>query len=975
MPAGAKMSDILHNYYKAMAMNCKTLIFTTILATLVSISLTGCVDESMLQKQIDDLSGRVSNLENMTKQMNANISSLQGIASALQENDYIETVTPIAENGTIIGYTITFTKNDPIDIYFGKDGINGIDGEDGNDGHSPQINIRQDSDGIYYWIIDGAWLLDDDGNKIKAEGISPELKITDGRWMISTDNGKTWSDVGQATGETLFEDVEVTDAAVFFTMSDGQTFTIMRFAPLSILFDAEDLVAMAENSTRKIRYTIISEDDDKNISIEAVSSSDIKAKIEKEDKYTGNIAITTGPSIDEYSKVVVFVSDDTRVIMKSIHFEAIGLIISDNDIKEIDSNGGTIDLEFLSNTECHAEIPEEAQSWISVIDTKALTQQSIRLSIAETTEAGREANITVRTSSGNLSIRYTIKQHPNQAFQDREALIALYNALDGPNWSYGYNTWCTDLPIDSWKGVTTDETGAVVSLSLNDSRCFKGTLPPEIGDFLKLKSLQIFSYDITGPIPPEIGNLKNLDSLKIDGVRFSSIPKELGNLSNLRYLRITERGETMTSGPLDLIELPDEIGNLSKLEEIELQARTVTIPSGIGGLVSLRELDIIGHVPSLPSEIGNLSSIESISIYDSGSEPESATIAIPSEIANLNTLQSLGIMGVSSIPPSMDKMSSLKVLSLSGNFSYIPPGIGNMENLTSLSLSGNYASLPLELGYLGITHLKISSPSLTSIPGEIFSNNTNLEHLSINIESSDVAVTIPPEINKLTKLTSLHLSGQGISGEFPELKPSPVVWFQNLESAIINNTNLTGAIPEMHTVYGDKELEIDFSNNKFSELPETGDRPSPPLWADKINLSHNQLSASIEETLASIGIGVKTLDISNNYLTGEIPSSISSFTNLEYLDLSHNQLSGEVPVEMRSLGNFSGKLRFLDLSYNNLTGNPQSALLNSTSFDTLRINGNRFSGTIRVPSSTVQQKWDYQNDILPQQDGYGLIFD
>ena len=46
---------------------------------------------------------------------------------------------------------------------------------------------------------------------------------------------------------------------------------------------------------------------------------------------------------------------------------------------------------------------------------------------------------------------------------DREALIALYNATGGPNWSNNTN-WLSDAPLDQWHGVTTDGTGRVARL-------------------------------------------------------------------------------------------------------------------------------------------------------------------------------------------------------------------------------------------------------------------------------------------------------------------------------------------------------------------------------------------------------------------------------------------------------------------------------------------------------------------------------
>lgn len=175
--------------------------------------------------------------------MNTNISSLQTIVTALQNNDYITEITPVMQDGIEIGYTIRFNKSNPITIYHGKDGQNGTDGSDGKpgadgqDGHTPVISVKQDTDGVYYWTLDGKWLTDDSGNKIKAEGtdgkdgadgsdgedgtdgangkdgITPKLEIREGYWYISYDNGTNWTQLGKATGE---DGTDGTDAVSIF---------------------------------------------------------------------------------------------------------------------------------------------------------------------------------------------------------------------------------------------------------------------------------------------------------------------------------------------------------------------------------------------------------------------------------------------------------------------------------------------------------------------------------------------------------------------------------------------------------------------------------------------------------------------------------------------------------------------------------------------------------------------------------------
>lgn len=205
----------------------------TILAAVVSvIALASCEQEiADFTNRLDDLENRVSKLEQLCSEMNSNISSLQSIVTAMQNGDYITSVKEITEGGKTVGYTITFAKGEPITIYHGQDG---------QDGHTPVIGVKQDSDGIWYWTVDSEWLLDTKGHKLKAagtdgkNGVTPQLKIENGYWYVSTDNGQTWTMLGKATGEdgsdgdTLFQSVNVTENEVTFVMADGQTFVIKR---------------------------------------------------------------------------------------------------------------------------------------------------------------------------------------------------------------------------------------------------------------------------------------------------------------------------------------------------------------------------------------------------------------------------------------------------------------------------------------------------------------------------------------------------------------------------------------------------------------------------------------------------------------------------------------------------------------------------------------------------------------------------
>ena len=197
-------------------------------------------------------------LQTKVNQMNTNLAALQTILEAIQNSDYVTGITHLtAEDGSEIGYTIYFSISQPITIYHGKDGEDGEDGHDGEagkdgadgkDGHTPVIGIRkatdedwsldtnwgEDSSETYYWTIDGEWILDSEGNKIPAtghNGRTPLLKIEDGLWYISTDNGKTWQAEGPATAsaESIFTDITYDDQHIHFTLSAGTTLSIPRY--------------------------------------------------------------------------------------------------------------------------------------------------------------------------------------------------------------------------------------------------------------------------------------------------------------------------------------------------------------------------------------------------------------------------------------------------------------------------------------------------------------------------------------------------------------------------------------------------------------------------------------------------------------------------------------------------------------------------------------------------------------------------
>lgn len=222
--------------------------------------LYGCnkFDDSNLWNSINSLNNRVERLEIICDKMNTNISSLQSIVQALQTNDAVKSVTILPDGE---GYTINFVSGKTINIYNGRNGANGSDGKDGKDGRdgkngvTPVISVKKDIDGIYYWTVDGEWLIVD-GNKVKAvgadgldgrdgvdgengsdgtDGMTPKFKIENGYWYVSYDNEQSWKQLGKATGdnglngssgESFFKGVSMENGYVCFVLNDAEAAVI-----------------------------------------------------------------------------------------------------------------------------------------------------------------------------------------------------------------------------------------------------------------------------------------------------------------------------------------------------------------------------------------------------------------------------------------------------------------------------------------------------------------------------------------------------------------------------------------------------------------------------------------------------------------------------------------------------------------------------------------------------------------------------
>ena len=208
---------------------------------------------------------------------------------------------------------------------------------------------------------------------------------------------------------------------------------------------------------------------------------------------------------------------------------------------------------------------------------------------------------------------------------DRETLIAIYNATDGPNWTRQDN-WLSEGPISTWYGIKINDIDRVTGVDLSGVD-MAGPVPVEFGQLAHLDNLTISANDLTGSIPAELGQLERLDLMNLSGNQLTGpIPPELGLLTGLKeiYLSVNRLSGTIPPelGQMSSLEwifldnnelsgsIPPELARLTNLERLDLNdnSLTGTIPAGFGQLTNLGSLVLSENEleGTVPGEIGSL---------------------------------------------------------------------------------------------------------------------------------------------------------------------------------------------------------------------------------------------------------------------------------------------------------------------------------------------------------------------------------
>ena len=414
-----------------------------------------------------------------------------------------------------------------------------------------------------------------------------------------------------------------------------------------------------------------------------------------------------------------------------------------------------------------------------------------------------------------------------------------------------------------------------------------GTLPSSIGSLTKLQSLYV-KTNLRGALPWSIGYLTNLNLLDLSNNLFTgTLPNSIGNLINLQSFTIANN---RFSGIM-----PSSIGNIMKAQSLVFSNNLFTgmIPTALCRLSqSLNYLDI-SYNRLVGSIVSCLSSLSLMSRINLGSNAITGTI--PSNLNSMKALTEIDVdynMMSGTIPSILGYLTRLTVLKLNNNKFYgqIPTSLTLLRRMTQIYLFSNRLTGPVEnLFNMSTTStlkfIDVSNNLLTGhISGAVF---RRIPLLTVFAATANcLQITLSDDVCTSSKLQAFVIDGIGTASKCRETYTSGLysltrTQYQTIPSCLFSMAQLS----TLHLSGNDLSGTIPVVGTMTTSLRD-------------LVLSYNRLGGTIPVQFQDTQWD--RLDVSFNMLSGDLPS-IVNLTKSGQFSARNNRLSGDVPPEIRLL--------------------------------------------------------------------------
>ncbi|KAL7595061.1 hypothetical protein Lser_V15G28993 [Lactuca serriola] len=521
-------------------------------------------------------------------------------------------------------------------------------------------------------------------------------------------------------------------------------------------------------------------------------------------------------------------------------------------------------------------------------------------------------------------------------------------------------------------------------------------IPKYLGNLCSLEYLEISNNSAAVKFPDFLNNLSGCTSLSLQelsaqGSQFTGpLSDVIQKFASLEWLYLSDNH---LNGSIS-----EKLWELPRLEILNLSFNNLTLPSTyhLSGLSYVKDVDLSSCKllgPRFPKLIQTLKNHTHLDLSNTGI---SDTIPLefwetwPSQLEYLN-LSSNNISG--KVPDLSSNFAKYSEIDLSSN-SFFGPIRNVSSTLSSLNLSRNKfsggISFICQIVDRFLSFLDLSHNSLTGQLPDCLWHFNQLKVL--NLGHNNLFGSLPPSIGSLIQLKVLYLYKNNFSGELPlslkdctslislnlganKFSGNVSVWIgENLTGLyvlILRSNNFFGTIPlQLCQLPNLQVLDLSMNNlhgiipsclsNLTSMLHQGGFSQDVQFqtivnnssygWGIYVDHAMIEWQGDEREFLNTLKL-LKSIDLSSNNLTGQIPNEITNLSDLIALNFSMNTLSGEIPQHIGEMK----KLLTLDLSRNNLSGRIPSGMSQMSLLNYLDLSYNHFSG--RIPSSTQLQSF------------------